>query len=70
MAGRFAPRPSRATVRGGETVVPPAAVPPTAVPRQAAAPGAVRVWVPDGPLDLGLVLGPLRRGPGDPTFRT
>jgi 3-methyladenine DNA glycosylase/8-oxoguanine DNA glycosylase len=25
--------------------------------------------VPDGPLDLGLVLGPLRRGPGDPTFR-
>ncbi|NEB11112.1 DNA-3-methyladenine glycosylase 2 family protein, partial [Streptomyces coelicoflavus] len=55
MAGRFAPRPSRATVRGGETVVPPAAV-----PRQAAAPGAVRVWVPDGPLDLGLVLGPLR----------
>jgi 3-methyladenine DNA glycosylase/8-oxoguanine DNA glycosylase len=29
----------------------------------------VREWVPDGPLDLGLVLGPLRRGPGDPTFR-
>jgi 3-methyladenine DNA glycosylase/8-oxoguanine DNA glycosylase len=26
--------------------------------------------VPEGPLDLGLVLGPLRRGPGDPTFRT
>ncbi|ELS53835.1 putative endonuclease [Streptomyces viridochromogenes Tue57] len=25
--------------------------------------------MPDGPLDLGLVLGPLRRGPGDPTFR-
>jgi 3-methyladenine DNA glycosylase/8-oxoguanine DNA glycosylase len=25
--------------------------------------------VPDGPLDLGLVLGPLRRGPADPTFR-
>lgn len=31
--------------------------------------GRVRTWVPDGPLDLGLVLGPLRRGPGDPTFR-
>lgn len=39
------------------------------VPRQAAAPEGVRTWVPDGPLDLGLVLGPLRRGPGDPTFR-
>nr|WP_246150961.1 DNA-3-methyladenine glycosylase 2 family protein [Streptomyces qinzhouensis] len=25
---------------------------------------------PPGPLDLGLVLGVLRRGPGDPTFRT
>ncbi len=25
--------------------------------------------MPGGPLDLGLVLGPLRRGPGDPTFR-
>lgn len=31
--------------------------------------GRVRTWVPDGALDLGLVLGPLRRGPGDPTFR-
>ncbi len=29
----------------------------------------VREWVPQGPVDLGLVLGPLRRGPGDPTFR-
>ncbi|MFD8273719.1 DNA-3-methyladenine glycosylase family protein [Streptomyces flaveolus] len=67
MAGRFAPRPTRTTVRGGETVVPAAGVP---VPRQAVAPGKVRVWVPDGPLELGLVLGPLRRGPGDPTFRT
>lgn len=46
---------------------------PPGVPRQAGAPerarGLVRTWVPDGPLDLGLVLGPLRRGPGDPTFR-
>lgn len=27
-----------------------------------------REWTPEGPLDLGLVLGPLRRGPGDPAF--
>ncbi|MEV8598219.1 DNA-3-methyladenine glycosylase 2 family protein [Streptomyces sp. NPDC052012] len=64
MAGRFAPRPTRTTVRGGHVAVP------AAVPRQAPAPARVRTWVPDGPLDLGLVLGPLRRGPGDPTFRT
>ena len=63
MAGRFAPRPTRTTVRGGEVVVPAA---------RGAAPvasGRVRRWVPQWPLDLGLVLGPLRRGPGDPTFR-
>ncbi|WP_141360453.1 DNA-3-methyladenine glycosylase [Streptomyces sp. 6-11-2] len=63
MAGRFAPRPPRPTVRGGQAGAP------AAVPRQAAAPARVRTWVPDGPLDLGLVLGPLRRGQGDPTFR-
>ncbi|MGC9542631.1 DNA-3-methyladenine glycosylase family protein [Streptomyces sp. UG1] len=63
MAGRFAPRPTRTTVRGGHVAVP------AGIPRQAAAPGRVRTWVPEGPLDLGLVLGPLRRGPGDPTFR-
>ncbi|MFF4140578.1 DNA-3-methyladenine glycosylase family protein [Streptomyces sp. NPDC001698] len=63
MAGRFAPRPPRPNVRGGQAGVP------AAVPRQAAAPGRVRTWAPDGPLDLGLVLGPLRRGQGDPTFR-
>ncbi|GFM97511.1 3-methyladenine DNA glycosylase [Streptomyces fulvorobeus] len=28
-----------------------------------------REWTPPGPLDLRLVLGPLRRGPADPTFR-
>ncbi|MFE9807720.1 DNA-3-methyladenine glycosylase family protein [Streptomyces sp. NPDC005548] len=64
MAGRFAPRPTRTTVRGGHVVVP------GGVPRQAAEPARVRTWAPPGPLDLGLVLGPLRRGPGDPTFRT
>ncbi|MFJ3232586.1 DNA-3-methyladenine glycosylase family protein [Streptomyces sp. NPDC086787] len=61
MAGRFAPRPTRTTVRGGHVAVPSAA----RMPRQAEA----ARWVPDGALDLGLVLGPLRRGPGDPTFR-
>jgi len=63
VAGRFAPRSTRTTVRGGEVVLP------SGIPRQTQAPGRVRVVVPDGPLDLGLVLGPLRRGPGDPTFR-
>lgn len=63
MAGRFSPRPTRTTVRGGHVAVP------GGIPRQAAAAGRVRTWVPEGPLDLGLVLGPLRRGPGDPTFR-
>jgi 3-methyladenine DNA glycosylase/8-oxoguanine DNA glycosylase len=63
VAGRFAPRPTRTTVRGGEVVVP------VARGGARAAAGRVRRWVPDGPLDLGLVLGPLRRGPADPTFR-
>ncbi|MGW3649786.1 DNA-3-methyladenine glycosylase family protein [Streptomyces sp. NPDC000878] len=63
MAGRFAPRPTRTTVRGGHVVVP------GGVPRQAVASGLARTWAPGVPLDLGLVLGPLRRGPGDPTFR-
>ncbi|MEU6374091.1 DNA-3-methyladenine glycosylase 2 family protein [Streptomyces sp. NPDC046909] len=64
MAGRFAPRPTRTTVRGGHVAVP------GGVPRPVAAPGRTRTYVPEGPLDLGLVLGPLRRGPADPTFRT
>ncbi|MEU8571706.1 DNA-3-methyladenine glycosylase 2 family protein [Streptomyces pathocidini] len=47
-------------MRGGRTVVP-------ATRRE---PGsATRRWVPDGPFDLGLILGPLRRGPADPAFR-
>ncbi|GAA1593513.1 DNA-3-methyladenine glycosylase 2 family protein [Streptomyces globosus] len=63
MAGRFDPL-TRAAVRGGRTGV--------AAARRAAAAadGALsRVWDPGGPVDLGLTLGPLRRGPGDPTFR-
>ncbi|MFD6231850.1 DNA-3-methyladenine glycosylase family protein [Streptomyces sp. NPDC060232] len=63
MAGRFDPL-SRTAVRGGRTDVPPGR-------GGAAGAGArERRWTPDGPVDLGLTLGPLRRGPGDPTFRT
>ncbi|MBM7171829.1 DNA-3-methyladenine glycosylase 2 family protein [Streptomyces sp. G44] len=62
MSSRFAPRPTRTTVRGGETAVP------SGVPRQSAAP-LTRSWQPPFPLDLGVTLGVLRRGPGDPTFR-
>ena len=65
MAGRFAPRPTRTTVRGGHVVVP-GGVPADRRPDS----GRTRTWTPPWPLDLGLVLGPLRRGPGDPTFRT
>lgn len=63
MAGRFPQRPTPTTARGGHVVVP------AGVPRPATAPGRRRTWTPPGPLDLGLVLGPLRRGPADPTFR-
>ncbi|MFG2313128.1 DNA-3-methyladenine glycosylase family protein [Streptomyces sp. NPDC048566] len=66
MSGRFAPRPTRTTVRGGDVAVPGAR---GAGPRRPAEPARVRSFTPEGPLDLGLVLGPLRRGPGDPTFR-
>ncbi|MFD4699622.1 DNA-3-methyladenine glycosylase family protein [Streptomyces niveus] len=55
MAGRFAPRPRTTTPTTGDGG---ATTPKT------------RVHVPGHPLDLGLVLGPLRRGPADPTFRT
>ncbi|MFI9584156.1 DNA-3-methyladenine glycosylase family protein [Streptomyces sp. NPDC052236] len=62
MSGRFAPRHPRTPISG----------PHTAVPHQKAHPPSSRTrrWAPPGPLDLGLVLGPLRRGPADPTFRT
>lgn len=38
--------------------------------RAATTTGLTRTWTPPGPLDLELVLAPLRRGPADPTFRT
>ncbi|MFE6907927.1 DNA-3-methyladenine glycosylase family protein [Streptomyces erythrochromogenes] len=63
MAGRFDPL-DRTAVRGGRTDVPPGRG------STAGAGAAQRRWTPDGPLDLGLTLGPLRRGPADPTFRT
>ncbi|MFJ2649241.1 DNA-3-methyladenine glycosylase family protein [Streptomyces sp. NPDC087420] len=50
------------------------ATPPVPAAQTAPAPpsagGLDRRWTPPdgGPYDLGLVLGPLRRGPGDPTF--
>ncbi|MFE6274275.1 DNA-3-methyladenine glycosylase family protein [Streptomyces goshikiensis] len=62
MAGRFDPL-TRTASRGGRVDVPA----PGRGPGQGG--GKQRVWVSDGPLDLGLTLGPLRRGPGDPTFR-
>ena len=37
--------------------------------RPAATAERVRRWRPGRPVDLGLVLGPMRRGSGDPTFR-
>ncbi|MFE4059738.1 DNA-3-methyladenine glycosylase 2 family protein, partial [Streptomyces sp. NPDC059096] len=63
MAGRFAPRPARAAT--------PARPPGAVVPAPARSPeGVRRRWTPpEGAYDLGLTLGPLRRGPGDPTFR-
>ncbi|MGC5565814.1 DNA-3-methyladenine glycosylase family protein [Streptomyces sp. FR-108] len=70
MAGRFEQRPTRTTVRGGHVVVPVSVSVPG--PRSGAAGaggGRTREWVPPWPLDLRLVLGPLRRGPADPTFR-
>ncbi|MBT2368655.1 DNA-3-methyladenine glycosylase 2 family protein [Streptomyces sp. ISL-10] len=63
MAGRFEQGAGRAGGRGGATGVP------AAIPRQVSA-ARTRRWTPPWPLDLGLVLGPLRRGPADPTFRT
>ncbi|WP_079053968.1 3-methyladenine DNA glycosylase, partial [Streptomyces graminilatus] len=76
MAGRFASQPyqasqpsrsPRTTVRGGHVALPGGVS--GGVPRQAGVAGRSRTWTPGVPLDLGLVLGPLRRGPGDPTFR-
>ncbi|GAA2283956.1 3-methyladenine DNA glycosylase [Streptomyces roseiscleroticus] len=70
MAGRFAPRPARGTaVHGGLPGVPAPGGAARPAASAAAAAGLRRTWRPGWPLDLGLVLGPLRRGPHDPTVR-
>ncbi|MFI1017642.1 DNA-3-methyladenine glycosylase family protein [Streptomyces sp. NPDC020965] len=53
MSGRFTPR---------RTTAAPAT-------HAGSTPGRTRSWTPPAPVDLGLILTPLRRGPGDPTFR-
>ncbi|MGV9314640.1 DNA-3-methyladenine glycosylase family protein [Streptomyces sp. NPDC003691] len=63
MSGRFSPRPALVPGTGTGAVPAPAG-------RTGPGDGATRRWRPSGPLDLGLVLGVLRRGPADPTFRT
>ncbi|MEU7553825.1 DNA-3-methyladenine glycosylase 2 family protein [Streptomyces sp. NPDC044571] len=63
MAGRYEPL-TRAAVRGGRTRVP------AGSGQRAEGAARERAWTPAGPVDLGLILGPLRRGPHDPTFRT
>ncbi|MFI5766608.1 DNA-3-methyladenine glycosylase family protein [Streptomyces sp. NPDC051563] len=72
MAGRYDPL-TRTAIRGGRTTLPPPPPPGTGKgPGQPPTPTpgtATRTWTPPGPLDLGLTLGPLRRGPADPTFR-
>ncbi|MFI5664749.1 DNA-3-methyladenine glycosylase family protein [Streptomyces sp. NPDC051684] len=61
---RTQPPPTRTTVRGGAPRVP--------APTPALTPTAphTHTHTPETPLHLGLTLGPLRRGPADPTFRT
>ncbi|MFF4247718.1 DNA-3-methyladenine glycosylase family protein [Streptomyces sp. NPDC001822] len=56
MAGRFTPR-TAAAPHGRPAVT------------DASAPALTRNWTPPGPLDLRLVLSPLRRGPADPAYR-
>ncbi|PRH75937.1 3-methyladenine DNA glycosylase, partial [Streptomyces solincola] len=67
MAGRYAPRATRTSVRGGRLAIPAQKTSPAGRAAEAA-PARVRDWTPPWPLDLRLTLGPLRRGPGDPCF--
>ncbi|MFJ4826112.1 DNA-3-methyladenine glycosylase family protein [Streptomyces bacillaris] len=83
MAGRFAPRTARpalphqaapAARRRTGALPPGAGAAGRTSPQRTGAEGCTeppltREWTPSGPLDLRLVLGPLRRGPADPTFR-
>ncbi|MDV9191187.1 DNA-3-methyladenine glycosylase 2 family protein [Streptomyces sp. SR27] len=65
MAGRFPLEPTRTTVRGGHTPVPVPVTDAAATEDLAENENLTEA----APLDLGLTLGPLRRGPADPTFR-
>ncbi|MFI6423305.1 DNA-3-methyladenine glycosylase family protein [Streptomyces sp. NPDC050842] len=75
MAGRFPPRTptTRTTVRGGAVPVPATADQDEVVQDQDEVqdldPGPAGRPATTPPPDLGLTLGPLRRGPADPTFR-
>ncbi|QHC17613.1 DNA-3-methyladenine glycosylase 2 family protein [Streptomyces sp. GF20] len=80
MAGRFPPRPRAPYGTSEGTPCPDARPDPTgartfrAATRAAAAarpeaPARSRAWTPPYQADLGLILGVLRRGPGDPAFR-
>ncbi|GGZ74511.1 MULTISPECIES: DNA-3-methyladenine glycosylase family protein [Streptomyces] len=81
MAGRFAPRTTRAALphqaagRGaaasgaGASRAAASGRQSASAPASPEGPPLTREWTPQAPLDLRLVLGPLRRGPADPTFR-
>ncbi|WP_069174328.1 DNA-3-methyladenine glycosylase family protein [Streptomyces griseus] len=58
MAGRFAARTTAVPRRQ-----------PAAAATAASVPQLTRTWTPPWPLDVRLVLGPLRRGPADPAYR-
>ncbi|MEU5220981.1 DNA-3-methyladenine glycosylase 2 family protein [Streptomyces sp. NPDC020807] len=71
MAGRYSPNPpppTRTAFRGGHLPLPV----PLPAPQPVSRPGNPTDGGTQGahPLDLALTLGPLRRGPADPTFRT
>ncbi|MEU2407292.1 hypothetical protein SSPNP10_23665 [Streptomyces sp. NP10] len=81
MAGRFAPRTTRAALphqaagRGaaasgaGASRAAASGRQSASAPASPEGPPLTREWTTQAPLDLRLVLGPLRRGPADPTFR-
>ncbi|MFB7516483.1 DNA-3-methyladenine glycosylase family protein [Streptomyces sp. NPDC056144] len=69
MAGRFPPKPTRTTSRGGHLPLPEAQAQQEGPEGAPQAQAQAQDQAGDQPLDLGLTLGPLRRGPADPTFR-
>ena len=74
--GAHGPAPATRSVGAGSTAGPDRAAVPSPTRGTSRAPGGARCdaprercWTPPWPLDLHLVLGTLRRGAGDPTFR-